>query len=85
MRLEEIIGAAYRAFMKFVRWYGRVATSAVAGLIAALALCLIGGQLADPHNRDQVSALLIILALPFGIFVSVISYRFLKPKPDERR
>jgi hypothetical protein len=85
MRLGEIIGAGYRAFMKFARWYGRVATSAAAGLIAALALCLIGGQLAGSQNHHQVSVLLIIMALPFWIFVSVISYRFLKPKPDERR
>jgi 4-hydroxybenzoate polyprenyltransferase len=85
MQLGQIIGAGYRAFIKFVRWYGRIVTSAMAGLMAALALCLLGSKLAGPHNGDQVNVLLIIPALLLWIFVSVISYRFLKPKPDERQ
>ena len=76
---EKIMGAAYHAFMKFARWYGRLITSAVAGLVAALAICLIGGRVIGPHYRDQVTAILAILALPVWILVSVISYRFLRP------
>jgi hypothetical protein len=83
--MREIIRAGYRAFTKFIRWYGRIVTSLMAGLMAALTLCLLGGKLAGTNNSDQVIVLFIIPALLLWIFVSVISYRFLKPKPNERQ
>jgi 4-hydroxybenzoate polyprenyltransferase len=81
MSLGEITGAAYRAFMKFAGWYGRLVTSAALGFMAALALCLVGGRLWSPH--DEITAALLIVALPLWITVSVISYKFLKPEPQD--
>ena len=74
--------AAYRTFMRFTAWYGRLAASAAAGFIAAMALCLVGGRLAG--SRDGVVTVLFLLAVPLWIIVSVISYKFLKPEPDHR-
>lgn len=76
--------AVYRAFMRFTRWYGRLVASVVAGLMASMALCLGGGRLAGSGSRDEVTAILLILAVPLWIVVSVISYKVLKPGPESR-
>lgn len=73
--------AVYRSFMRITRWYGRLVTSIVAGLMAALALCLGGGRLTD---SGEITLLLLILAVPLWIVVSVISYKFLKPEQESR-
>jgi len=73
---------AYRAFMKFIRWYARLITSAVTGLMAAMLFLFGGARLAG--SRDEVTAVLLVLALPIWIAVSVISHRILKPKPENR-
>jgi hypothetical protein len=70
--------------MKLARGCWRLVASAVAGLMAALILTLGGGRLARAADRDAVSAILIFVAIPLWIFVSVISYKFLKPGPDDR-
>jgi hypothetical protein len=72
----------YRVFMKFVCWYGRLVTSAVAGLMAALLFCLAGARLAG--SGDSVTVMLVILALPLWIVVSVMSYKILKPTLENR-
>jgi Na+/H+-dicarboxylate symporter len=72
----------YRAFMKFTRWYGRLITSAAAGLMAAIFLCLGGGKLLGAS--DRVMAVLIVLAVPLWIVVSVLSYKALKPRLEGR-
>jgi hypothetical protein len=70
--------------MKVVRWWGRVVTSFVAGLMAALMLVLGGGRLARPGNEDSVALILLVFAVPLFIVVSVISYRLLKPRSEDR-
>ena len=72
----------YRAFMKFTRWYLRLATSAAAGFMAAMLFCLGGARLGG--SRDEVTAVLLVVALPLWIVVSVISYKALKPRPENR-
>jgi hypothetical protein len=77
----KVIVAMYRSFMRITRWYGRLVTSIVAGLMAAMLLCLGGGRLA---GSGGITLLLLILAVPLWIVVSVISYKFLKPEPEGR-
>ena len=79
-----MLAACYRAFRKVTRWWGRLVTSAVAGLMAALLLCLGGSRLANPSDRDSVAVILLAFAVPLWILVFVVSYRFLKPGPDDR-
>ena len=69
--------------MKVIHWYGRVAASLAAGFISALALCLVGGRLAGSHN--EIIVILLIVAVPFGIAVAVVSYKILKPPSENRR
>jgi Na+/H+-dicarboxylate symporter len=76
------LAMGYRAFMKFIRWNLRLATSTTAGLMPAMLFCLGGARLGG--SRDEVTAVLLVLALPLWIVVSVISYRILKPKPQNR-
>jgi 4-hydroxybenzoate polyprenyltransferase len=72
----------YRVFIKFVRWYGRLAASTAAGFIAAMALCLVGGRLTG--DRDGIATgLLVLLAISLWLAVAVVSYRFLKPDHAE--
>ncbi len=72
----------YRTFMKFTSWYGRLVTSAAAGFMAAMLLCLGGGKLLG--GSDRVMVFLIILALPLWIVVSVCSYKALRPRLEDR-
>lgn len=72
----------YHAFTRFTRWYLRFVTSAVAGLFAATALCLGGSRLLG--SGDDVMSVLFVLAIPLWIIVSVISYKALKPGPENR-
>jgi len=72
----------YRAFIKLTRWYGRLATSAAAGFIAAMFFCLGGGKLL--RAGDGVMAVLIVLAVPLWIVVSVFSYKALEPRLEDR-
>ncbi len=78
-----MLAGVYRTLMKVARWWGRLVTSAVAGLMAALVLCLGRGALAGLSNRDRVTVVLMILAVPLCIFVSVMSYRFLRQGPGD--
>ncbi len=71
----------YRAFMKFTRWYGRLITSAAAGFMVAMFFCLGGGKLLG--GSDGVMMVLIFLAVPLWIVVSVFSYKALKPRLEE--
>lgn len=73
---------AYRTFMKFIRWNLRLATSAVTGLMAAMLILFCGARLGG--ERDGVIAVLLVLAVPVWLVVSVISYRVLKPKLENR-
>lgn len=68
--------------MKFTGWYGRLVTSAVAGFMAAMLLCLGGGKLLGAG--DGVMVVLIVLALPLWIVVTVFSYKALKPRLEEK-
>jgi hypothetical protein len=72
----------YRVFMKSTRWYGRLVTSAAAGFMAAMFFCLGGGKLLGAS--DRVMTVLIVLALPLWIVVSVFSYKALKPRLEDR-
>jgi len=72
----------YRTFMNATSWYGRLVTSAAAGFMAAMILCLGGGKLLGAS--DRVMVFLVVLALPLWIVVSVCSYKALKPRSDER-
>jgi len=47
---DRIMLGLYRAFMKVARWYGRLVTSAVAGLIAALT-----STFSKPPNRAPLN------------------------------
>jgi 4-hydroxybenzoate polyprenyltransferase len=76
-----MIGAVYRAFMRFTRWYGRLVTSVAAGFMAAMALCLVGGRLAG--SREWATTVLFMLAVPLWIAVSVFAYKALKPQPEQ--
>ncbi len=72
----------YRAFMRFTRWYGRLITSTASGFMVAMFFCLGGGTLLG--GSDGVMVVLIFLALPLWIVVSVFSYKALKPRQKER-
>jgi hypothetical protein len=76
-----MIGAVYRAFMRFAGWYGRLVASVAAGFMSAMALCLGGGRLAG--SREWVTTVLFILAVPLWIAVSVFAYKALKPQPEQ--
>jgi hypothetical protein len=52
--------------------------------MAALMLVLGGGRLARPGNEDSVALILLVFAVPLFIVVSVISYRLLKPRSEDR-
>ncbi len=73
---------AYRGFMRVTRWYGRLVTSAAAGFMAAMFLCLVGGKLLG--GSDGVMLILIALSLPLWIAVSIFSYKALKPEMEVR-
>jgi len=82
MRAMDILVIGYREFMRFTHWYSRLVTSAVAGLMAAMLFLFGGARLGG--SRDGMIGVLLFLAVPIWILVSVISYKVLKPTSEPR-